>query len=69
MILFSASIASEKTAKSGGFSSVYFFCVGIPILKIVLSHAHRWVTSDGHYLEIVFSLVSSSPEGPSMVNE
>ena len=27
-------------------SFVYFLCVGIPILKIVLSHAHKWVTSD-----------------------
>ena len=28
------------------FLFVYFLCVGIPILKIVLSHAHKWVVSD-----------------------
>ena len=28
------------------FSFVYFLCVGIPILKIVLPHAHKWVISD-----------------------
>ena len=28
------------------FPFIYFFCVGIKILKIVLSHAHKWVTSD-----------------------
>ena len=28
------------------FSCVYFHCVGIMILKIVLLHAHKWVTSD-----------------------
>ena len=28
------------------YSFVYFLCVGIPILKIVLSHAHKWVISD-----------------------
>ena len=25
---------------------VYFLIVGIPILKIVLPYAHKWVTSD-----------------------
>ena len=24
------------------FSFVYFLCVGIPFLEIVLSHAHKW---------------------------
>ena len=28
------------------FPFVYFICVGIPILKIVLPHAHKWVISD-----------------------
>ena len=28
------------------FSFVNFLGVGIPILKIVLPHAHKWVTSD-----------------------
>ena len=51
------------------FLSVYFLCVGITILKIVLSHAFRWVSSDGHSLEINFSLVMSSPGGLRMVNE
>ena len=50
------------------FSSVYVLCVGSPILKIVLSHAHWWVISNGHSLEIIFSLVMSSPGGLRMVN-
>ena len=45
----------------------YFLCAGIPILKKVLSHAHKPVTS-GHSLEIKFSLVMSCPGGPGMVN-
>ena len=28
------------------FLFVYFLCVGIPILKIVLPHDCKWVTSD-----------------------
>ena len=36
--------------------------------KIVLSHAHWWVISNGHSLEIIFSLVMSSPGGLRMVN-
>ena len=24
----------------------HYICIGIPILKIVLPHAHMWVTSD-----------------------
>ena len=47
------------------FSS--FLCVGIPILKLVLSHAHWWVISNG--LEINFSIVMSSPGDQHMVNE
>ena len=35
----------------------------------MLSHAHRWVTSDGHSLEVNFSVVMSSPGSPRMVNE
>ena len=50
------------------FSFVYFLCVGIPILKIVLSHAHKWVTSDVILSKLFFSLVMSSPGGSGMVN-
>ena len=52
MILFFESVAAEKTAifaensRFFFFFFFYFFCVGIPILKIVLSHAHEWVTFD-----------------------
>ena len=28
------------------FFDFCFFCVRIPFLKIVLSHAHKWVISD-----------------------
>ena len=28
---------------------VYFLCIGIPILKIVLSHAHKWGTFDFNF--------------------
>ena len=48
-ILCSESVAAEKTAKVlriHVFLFVYFLCDGIPILKIVLSHAHKWVISD-----------------------
>ena len=45
MISFSESAAAEKTILLI-FSFVYFFCVGGLILKIILSHAHKWVTSD-----------------------
>ena len=42
--------AAEKIARFCSefafFSFVYFLFVGIPILKIVLPHAHKWVTSD-----------------------
>ena len=50
MILISECFAIEKTTAenlrgffSFFFSFVYFLCVEIPILKIVLSH--KWVTS------------------------
>ena len=50
MILISKSVAVEKTARFclefAFFSFVYFLRVGIPLLKIVLSHAHKWATSD-----------------------
>ena len=50
MILCSGSVVAKKTAKLGlefaFFSFLYFLCVGIPILKIVLSHAHKWAISD-----------------------
>ena len=53
-ILCSESVAAEKTTKFFleftlfffFFAFVYFLCVGIPVLKIVLSHAHKWVISD-----------------------
>ena len=50
------------------FSFVNFLCVGIPILKIFLSHAHKWVSSDVILKNLFFSLVMSSPGGPDMVN-
>ena len=50
MILCSEYIAAEKNRKIllriRVSSFIYFFCVGIPILKIVLLHAHKWVTYD-----------------------
>ena len=49
-ILCSEYVAAEKTARFclefTFFLFVYFLCVGIPILKIVLSHAHKWVISN-----------------------
>ena len=47
-ILCSESVAanSKILLRIHGFLFVYFLCVGIPILKIVLSHAHKWVISD-----------------------
>ena len=48
-VYFYFAVAAEKTARLCSdfafFSFVYFLCVGIPILKIILSHAHKWVTS------------------------
>ena len=47
---FSESVVAKKTDDFAEnllfFSFVYFLCVGIPILKTVLSHAHKWVISD-----------------------
>ena len=70
-ILYPESVAAEKTATfclEFTFSSfVYFLCVGIPILKIVLSDADMcdfWC----HSLEIKFSFVMSSPGRLGMVN-
>ena len=49
-ILCSESVAAEKTAKFCLEFTFYIFisfdCDGIPIVKIVLSHAHKWVISD-----------------------
>ena len=42
-------------------SFVYFFSVGIPVLKIVLSDDHEWVTSGVILSKTIFSLVMSSP--------
>ena len=43
--LFSESVPAKKTARFclefAIFSFVYFLCVGIPILKIVLSRTHK----------------------------
>ena len=59
-ILCSESVAAEKTARFclefTFFSFDYFFCVGIPILKIVLSHAHKCVISDVILLKLSFLL-------------
>ena len=58
-ILCSESLAAEETAifcLKFTFSFVYFLCVGIPILKIVLSHAHKWVISDVILLKLSFLL-------------
>ena len=38
------------------------------MLKIFLSHAHKWVRSDAILLKLWFSLVMSSPGGPDMVD-
>ena len=58
IILFSEFVPAKKTARFclefAFFSYVYFLCVGIPILKIVSSHAHMWVTSD--VIKIIFPL-------------
>ena len=49
-IIYSDSVAAEKNARFclefTFYSFVYFLCVGILILKIVLSHAYKWVISD-----------------------
>ena len=48
-MLCSESVAAEKTARfrlEFMFLICYLLCVGIPILKIVLSLAHKWVISD-----------------------
>ena len=58
-ILCSESVAAEKTARfclKFMFSYVNFLRVGIPILKIVLSHAHKWVISDVIRLKLSFLL-------------
>ena len=50
-MLCSESVAAEKTARFR-LEFMFFICylrvlyVGIPILKIVLSLAHKWVISD-----------------------
>ena len=58
-IVCSESFAAEKTARFRlefmFFSFVYLLCFGIPILKIVLSHAHKWVISDAILLKLNFS--------------
>ena len=53
------------------FSFVYFLSVGIPILKIVLSHTQKSVTSDVDNVILenyFFSLVMSSLGGPGIMN-
>ena len=47
------------------FLFVYFLCVEISILKIVLSHAHNPMSFSK---KIIFSLVMRSTGGPDMVN-
>ena len=55
-MLSSESFAAEKATrfclKFMFFSFVYFLCVGIPILKIVVSHAHIRVISDVNLLKL-----------------
>ena len=36
----------QDFAEKSRFPFVYFFSVGIPILNIVLSHVHMWLTSN-----------------------
>ena len=36
----------QDSAENLHFLFVYFLCVGISILNIVLSDAHKWMTSD-----------------------
>ena len=36
------------------FSFVYFFCIGILLYWIVLSHVHKWVTSDVILYKLIF---------------
>ena len=50
-VVFEESLCSESVAAGffldfTFFSFVYFLCAGIRILKIVLSHARKWVISD-----------------------
>ena len=61
----SESVAAEKTTKFCleftfvcffVFLFVYFLCVGIPILNIVLSDAHKWMISDVILLKLSFLL-------------
>ena len=50
ILLLSESIPADKIQnillRIHPFSFVYFLCVGISILKIDLSHVHKWVSSD-----------------------
>ena len=60
-ILCSESVAAEKTTSfclefTFFFSFVYFLYVGIPILKIVLLYAHKWVIPDVFLLKLSFLL-------------
>ena len=50
------------------FLFVYFLSVGIPILKIVLSHTHKSIASGIILFKLFFSLVMGSSGGPGMVN-
>ena len=59
---------AQDFAENSRFPFVYLLCVGIPILKIVLLHAHKWVTFDVILFKNFFSLVMSSSGGPGMVN-
>ena len=48
-ILFSESVVPSKLTillRICVVLFIYFLCVGIPFLKIVLSHAHKWMAYD-----------------------
>ena len=59
-ILCSKSVAAVKTARFclevTFFHLFISFFVGTPILKLVLSHAHKWVISDVILLKLSFLL-------------
>ena len=59
-IICSKSVAAVKTAnvclEFTCFHLFYFLCVGTPVLKIVLSHAHKWVISNVILLKLSFLL-------------
>ena len=63
-VVFEEFLCSESVAADNRKSSlrihnvlfVYFLCVRIPMLKIVLKHAHKWKISDVFLLKLSFLL-------------